>query len=188
MIAPPDRDLLTAAAGGDRGAFAAIVDRHQAAVWRLARALTHSPVEAEDAMQEAFVAAWKGAQSWDGRGSVRSWLLTLTRHATFRHLRRRAGEPPRFEPLDTLARSAGWGEQVDPESLAAALERRVILQRALARLSPADREILILRELEELEGAAVAELLDVSLPAMKSRLHRARLRLVAAVREEVADA
>ncbi len=187
-MGPSDAELLQSAAAGDRDGFAAIVERHRAAVWRLARGVCPTAELAEEAMQEAFVAAWRGAGSWSGRGSVRSWLLTLTRHAALRHIRRRSGEPARMEPLDELGVRAGWGREDSPETLAARLEERAVLVRALDRLGPLDREILIVRELEGLDGHDTATLLGLSLPAMKSRLHRARLRLLAELRKDRDDA
>ena len=184
---PPDDALLRATADGSRTAFETLVRRHQAAVWSLVRRLAPSDALAEEALQEAFVAAFKGAGSWSGEGSVRSWLLTLARHACYRHVRRRAGEPARFQPLDELGAAAGWGTPT-PDALFAALEDRERVERALGRLEPQDREVLVLRELLEYSGPETAEALGVSLAAMKSRLHRARLRFAAAVREEVRDA
>jgi RNA polymerase sigma-70 factor (ECF subfamily) len=95
------------------------------------------------------------------------------------------GEPASFEPLETLGVQAGWG---DDGAALESLARRDLLRRALRRLRPDDREILVLRELEGLPGAEVAEMLELTLAAMKSRLHRARLRLAAALREVDDDA
>lgn len=179
--ADADRSLITQAAGGDRAAFGELVRRHQGAIYRLSRALTPSPEHAEEVLQEACVAAWRGARTYRGSGSVRSWMLTLTRNAALRHQRLRAGEPPRTLPLDELGARAGWGAD-DPEQLVARIQSRDALRRALAALSPADQEILILRELEGFTGPEIAQTLDLSLAAVKSRLHRARLRLVAELR------
>jgi RNA polymerase sigma-70 factor (ECF subfamily) len=184
---PPDDALLLAAAGGDRRAFGELVRRHRAAVWRLVRSVAPTEALAEEALQEAFVAAWKGAGSWDGRGSARSWLLTLARHAAYRHVRRRAGQPADFEPLDALGVAAGWGDE-GALAAVAAKERAACLRRALRSLSEADREILVLRELEELSGEETAAVLGLSLAATKSRLHRARLKLAGALHREDCNA
>ncbi len=85
------------------------------------------------------------------------------------------------EPLMTLGREAGWGSD-DPEALAIAAERRDTLTRALQALSPGDREVLILRDIEGLSGQEAAEVLAITGAALKSRLHRARLRLARALR------
>lgn len=175
-----DRELLQRARAGDRAAGDSFVSRHLDAVLRYARAVTHDAVSAEDVVQEVFLAALRGeAPLVDA--SARSWLLVTARHASFRLHRRRVGEPSRFEPLETLGAAAGWG--ADPEQISAAHEDRDRLDAALARLSVEDREILVLRDLEGLDGEATARELDLSVPAMKSRLHRARLHLMAALSE-----
>ena len=80
-----------------------------------------------------------------------------------------------------LGVDAGWGSE-DPEAIAIAAERGAALRKAIAMLSPEDQEVLILRDLEGLRGAEAAEVLGVGERALKSRLHRARLRLAALLR------
>lgn len=186
-----DAALLARSAAGDDDAFALLVGRHQASVHRFVRGLVPDADDAEDVLQEAFVAAWRGAAGYRGGGTVRSWLLSIARNAARHHARRRAGEPATVEsldalpfdamPLDTVAIDAGWGREPAGESPLA--DARELLDRALARLEPGDRLVLVLRELEGLSGEETAHVLGLTLPAMKSRLHRARLRLVAALRE-----
>lgn len=180
MSGADDRELLTAAARGDRAAFDGFVTRHQAAVFRYLRSAAADEADAEDALQEAFVGAWKGAASYRGGPSARGWILTVARNALSRAHRRRVGEPSSFEGIDELGLQAGWGSGDDTlEGLA----RRDLLERALSSVPPDEREVLVLRELEGFSGDEVAEMLGLSLAAMKSRLHRARLRFVAALRE-----
>lgn len=179
-----DRTLLHRAAAGDRGAFECIVERHQASVFRLARAVVSDAREAEDVLQQAFLAAWQSAGQFRGEASARTWLLTIARHAALRARARRAREPIEEVALDDLGVRAGWGGP-DPEMLALAADARERLEAALARLTPAEREVLVLRELEGLSGAETATVLGVGQAAMKSRLHRARLALAAALRSEV---
>lgn len=85
------------------------------------------------------------------------------------------------EPLMTLGREAGWGSD-NPETLAIAAQRRDTLTRALQTLTPGDREVLILRDIEGLSGQEAAEVLAITGAALKSRLHRARLRLAGVLR------
>ncbi|MBW2457951.1 MAG: sigma-70 family RNA polymerase sigma factor [Deltaproteobacteria bacterium] len=173
---------LRAAAGGHTGSFSRLVERHQDAVYRLARALTASDSEAEDALQETFLAAYRHAVTFRGDAAVRTWLLRIARNAAARQRRRRAGEPAAHQPLHELGEAAGWGADNDPEEQLSELERRRELERGLDSLSPTDRTVIILRDLEGLNGPETAEVLGLSLAAMKTRLHRARLRLMAAVR------
>jgi RNA polymerase sigma-70 factor, ECF subfamily len=160
-------------------AFARFVAQHQEGVWRRALALTGSTADAEDVLQETFLAAWRGAGGYRG-GNARSWLLTIATHAWQRMGHKAARLQPEGddESLEALALRAGWGTTDAAED-----ERTALVQEAFARLSPDDQRILTLRDIEETSGEAVAALLELSLPAMKSRLHRARLRLAAAYEE-----
>jgi RNA polymerase sigma-70 factor (ECF subfamily) len=138
--------------------------------------------DADDVVQQAWVDAIRGGKTFSGQSGVRSWLLTLTRHAAFRSKRLRSGQPRIHVPLDTIAVAAGWGS--DPEISVASRLDAARLGQALATLHPEAREVLTLRDLEGLAGPEVALMLHVTLPAMKSRLHRARVELAAAVRKE----
>ncbi len=171
-----------AASLGDRGAFESFVGRHEAAVFRFLKASAADDADAEDALQEAFVAAWRHAGSYRGGSSARGWILTIARNALRRTHRRRVGEPSSFEPLEELGIQAGWGRDDVLEGMA----RRETLDHAMQRLGAEEREVLVLRELEGLAGEEVAGMLGITLAAMKSRLHRARLKFLAALRE-VAD-
>ena len=179
MTEADDRTLLAAAGDGDAEAFRHFVARHQDAAYRLIGAIASSPDDAEDALQEAFVSAWRNAASFRGTGSARGWILTIARNTARRLHRRRAGEPPVFDDLEILGWLAGWG---DPGAYLERHARRDLLERAFDELDPDDREVLVLRELEGLTGEEVAGALGLTVAAMKSRLHRARLRLVAALR------
>lgn len=181
---PTDLDLIRAGAAGDRGAFGELVRRHQDSVYRYARTLTRRPQDAEDVLQSTFVAILRGASGFRGDSEVRTWILTVTRNTAFRLGRPRAGEPAELEPLDALGVNAGWGDD-SPEELAASRELRAALHAALGALDPADQEVLVLRDLEGLTAREAAEVLGLTVEALKSRLHRARLRLAARVRSEV---
>ena len=178
-----DAELLRRTANGDRSAFDAFVVRHAAAVLRLAQAIAPDAALAEDVVQQAFMAAFRSASTFRGEASPRSWLLTIARHAAYKVRSRQLKEQPVEEPLARLGGEAGWGA-VDPEAMAIRAEQRDRLEAAIGRLSPSDREVLILRDIEQLSGAETAAMLGVQLRAMKSRLHRARLRLAVALREQ----
>lgn len=179
-----DLSLLERSAAGDRDAFDAIVARHGASVYRLARLLAPRTDEAEDVLQQTFLAAWKGAARFRGEASARTWLLAIARNAALGFRRRRQREPVAETPLDELGLQAGWGG-LDPEALAVAAEHRELLAAGFAALAPEDREVITLRDLEGLSGEETAALLGIGVAAMKSRLHRARMTLAAEVRKEV---
>lgn len=185
MLGPDqDDDLIARAAGGDPAAFGTLVERHGRAVLTIGRAIARTEADAQDIAQETFLAALRSASTYrPGVASVRSWLFAIARNAG-RRTRRTDREVP-SETLDEglldLGIAAGWGG--DPAD--GRLERVESLEdvaRAIASLSVDDREILVLRDIEGLSGEETAEVIGVAAAAMKSRLHRARLRLMAALR------
>lgn len=176
-----DAELLARAAAGDRRAFRRFVEDHEGAVLRYIRTRTGDTGMAEDALQETFIAAWRHAGSFRGDGPARTWLLAIARNAVHRQHRRSAGEPEAFEPLDEIAVRAGWGRDPD-EAWTERIAAAQLVERGFAQLSPDDREILVLRDIEGLGNAEVARLLGLSLSAVKSRVHRARLRFMESVR------
>lgn len=179
-----DEALLARSADGDRAAFDVLVGRHAASVLRLIRVGVASPAESEDVLQQTFLAAWRSAPRFRGEARVKTWLFTIARN-TAAKARDRAGRAPVADvPLDALGVEAGWGSE-DPETIALAAERRDLLRAAFESLDDDARELLTLRDLEELPGEETAALLGLSLTAMKSRLHRARMTLAARVKGEV---
>jgi RNA polymerase sigma-70 factor (ECF subfamily) len=180
-----DVTLVRRAATGHKSAFERLVERHQAAVYRFSRSLANDAANAEDATQETFLSAWRSASRFRGEASVRTWLFTIARHAVERLLHHRVSEARDLASLEQLARAAGWGTEDD--GLIDRLADGNLLERALAHLPPIDHSLLVLRDLEGLGLGEAAEVLGVSETALRTRLHRARLRLVAALRREVGD-
>jgi RNA polymerase sigma-70 factor (ECF subfamily) len=178
-----DRDLITRAAAGDRPAFEQLVERHAAAVLRLARVITGEAATAEDALQQTFLSAYQNASTFRADASVRTWLLAIATNAARRIRAKTSREDLVEEPWMELGLDAGWGSE-DPEAIVLAAERKDTLRRALSALSPEDQEVLVLRDIEGLHGSEAAALLGLGERALKSRLHRARLRLAAALRRE----
>ena len=184
-----DPELVRRIVARDRGAFAELLRRHEAPLHRYLNSVAGTTADAEDALQECFLSLWRRPPERLDAPSARGWLITASRNALRKLYRRRAGEPSSFEAVDalgeehlvTLGLEAGWGTQHDGGT--EDLERRDLLEKGLGRLAPVEREILVLRDLEGFSGTEAAELLGISLHAMKSRLHRARLRLMAALLE-----
>jgi len=182
-----DAALLRAAAAGDRAAFDRFVSVHRTAVWRFARGLVRDDSLAEDVLQETFLAAYRHAGTFRGDSSTRTWLLTIARRNAYRLGRRADEHAPSSEPtLARLGALAGWGDE-SPESLVVQQDCRQRLQRALQALPDHEREVIMLRDVEGLSGPETAALLGVELATMKTRLHRARLRVMGALREELGD-
>lgn len=174
FLEPADDELLRRAGRGEAAAFELLASRHDTALLRFA-ARTCGNALAEDAVQEALLSAWRDARNFRGDATVRTWLFGIVLHACRRIGRVRAGEPGRYEPIEA-ARSAVTTAS-SPDDAAARAELGRVLDAALRDLDARDREILLLRDVEQLSGEEVARLLDLKLPAMKSRLHRARLEL-----------
>lgn len=186
-----DGALLRAAASGDSGAYAQFMRAHQAAVHRYLATYTGSP-DVDDALQETFINAWRGAPGYQGGASARAWLYAIARHVVHHAVRRRVDEPDALESLEALAEEAGWG-CIDERSGGSGSDdaiARELLTVALAQLPREEREVLTLRELDGFSGEETAAILQLSLAGMKSRLHRARIHLAAVVRrlEAPADA
>ncbi len=177
-----DDELIALTAAGDTEAFTSFVARHREAIHRYLYALLHSAADAEDLLQETFLAAWRNAASFRHESSPRNWLYAIARHAAFHHRQHLAHYPDCGRPIEELGLAAGWGT-LSPEQFTLNHERSAALARAMASLSPADREILHLRDVVGLDGDAAARLLQLPLPTMKTRLHRARLRLMAALKD-----
>jgi len=180
-----DSSLLARSAGGDARAFAELVDRHGGAVMRYARSLSGSDAAAEDLVQQTFLSAYRAASNFRAESRVRTWLFSIARNAAWHQRKKEARYQPTPEvdesSLLELGLNAGWGAE-DPETLAQRACQRKLLEVALAALPAQDREIVLLRDIEELSGAEVADVLGLSLAAMKSRLHRARLKLAGELR------
>ena len=178
-----DAALLARSAAGDRAAFDVVVTRHAASVLRMIRFRIGDPA-AEDVLQQTFLAAWRAAPGFRGDAQVKTWLFTIARNTAAKAGDRAQRSPVADVPIDTLGVEAGWGSE-DPETMALAAERRDLLRAAFDTLDDEAREVLTCRDLEGLSGEETAALLGVSVAAMKSRLHRARMTLAARVRGEV---
>lgn len=168
-MAPSDAELLGAASQSDGGAFRALVDRHAPRLYRMARWLCASEHDAQDVLQETFLAAVQGAGRYRGQASVQTWLrqILVRQAARLWHRDRRwRGRAP-AESLDRLSRT----------SSSAPVDIRLDLHDALARLAPDFRRVLVLREVEQLSYAEIADVLDVPVGTVESRLHRARQEL-----------
>lgn len=179
---PDDRELIRHCGTGDRQAFAELAARYQAPLFRYLRLAVSDISQAEDLLQETLLAAWRQAAQFRGEASVKTWLYVIARNLAF-HARRRTVLRAETElPEEDLGIAAGWGS-ASPEAAVLLAQRRHCLRAALDSLPESDREILVLRDMEGIDGEETARILGVSLPAMKTRLHRARLRLMAAIRQ-----
>jgi RNA polymerase sigma-70 factor (ECF subfamily) len=173
--------LLAGLRRGDERAFEQLVALYGGRLLAVARRLLGSEDEARDALQEAFLQAFRALDSFRGQARLSTWLHRIVVNAALMRLRGQRSRPEEpIEPLLPTFREDGhsthafaaWGP--GPETAAARAELAERVRAAIARLPRSYRTVLVLRDLEELDTAAVAELLGVSPNAVKIRLHRAR--------------
>lgn len=174
---PSDADLVARVLAGDRGAYAILIRRHNQRLYRVAWSLSESRAEAEDVVQESWVIAFQCLPQLEDRSRFRAWL---TRVVVNEGLRRRRHEQRRRELDDEEAVSMNAD---DPEVLAARRELRPILEVAVSSLPETLRSVFVLREVEGMTVADVAEALGVPEATVKTRAFRAREHL----RRRIAD-
>ncbi len=177
-----DRALLERIRAGDKSACDECVRLHAPAVYRLALRMTRDPAEAEDVMQETFLNAFRGIDHFHGRAAVKTWLYRIAYNAALSRLQR---SRPEFVSIDEKGkRDEGtpvprqffdWSRL--PEKELERTELRGELELAIRELPEKMRIVFVMRELEGLSTEETAEALGVRLEVVKTRLHRARLRL-----------
>ncbi len=182
-----DEELLGAARRGDRAALEALLLRYQSRVYGFGMRMCRDPEDAKDVLQDTLLAMARTVRDFRGASSVSTWLYTIAR--SFCAKKRRRGRSVSAEPLPTDPLHGADPVQVPhpgptPETNLEHRETEAVLAHAIAGLTPTYREVLVLRDVEGLSAAEVAEVLGISVDAVKSRLHRARL----SVRDTLAPA
>ncbi|MEV8378531.1 sigma-70 family RNA polymerase sigma factor [Kribbella sp. NPDC056861] len=167
-----DDALRRAAALGDADAFAAVIERHGPAMFRYARRMLNDHGDAEEVVQDAFVAAWKALPEFRGESALRTWLFTLTARKAIDLLRKKRPTPVGDETLSALP--AGGSDPVDPAVRTELLEA---LDAALAELPDRQRAVWLLREIEEMSYHEIAEVLATTPTVVRGQLARARIAL-----------
>jgi len=173
--------LVAAARAGDPAAFEELVSRYERKIFRLAHNVTGNHEDAEDVMQEAFLKSYANLDRFQGDSRFYTWLVRITVNEALMKLRkRRVNVVSLDEQLesedDVMPREVqDWGPS--PEQRYAQAEMQGILADTIASLEPGFRIVFLLRDVEQLSTEETAELLGLSVPAVKSRLLRARLRL-----------
>ncbi|ADJ44471.1 RNA polymerase sigma-70 factor, ECF subfamily [Amycolatopsis mediterranei S699] len=180
-----DAELLARAAGGDHTAFGALVREHTPRMYRVALRITGSAAEAEDVVQEAWLAAWRSLAGFRQESAVSTWLYRVVTNSALAVLRRRRPtvslDDP--DPQSTVDSALFAAAVPGPEGRVVRAEEVDAVLRAVGRLEVSQRVPLVLRELEGLSYEEVADVLDVNVGALRSRLHRARVALLAELRE-----
>jgi RNA polymerase sigma-70 factor, ECF subfamily len=173
--------LVAAAKGGDINSFETLVGRYERKIFRLAQNITQNKEDAEDVMQEAFLKSYQHLSEFQGNSRFYTWLVRIAVNQALMKLRKRRPNQVSLDEEvdtgeDTMPREVeDWGPS--PEERYKQTELGTILNNTIAELEPPFRIVFQLRDIEELSTEETAEALGLSVPAVKSRLLRARLKL-----------
>jgi RNA polymerase sigma-70 factor, ECF subfamily len=169
-VPPDDVELLRRIGRGDEAAFRLLVDRHARYLYGIAASMLGDTADAEDVVQETFAAVLSA--NFRGESSVRTWLVQiLVRQAALARRKRR-------RPMASLdAGSTAAAETEARSSEIAGAEAKLDLATMLKTLSPEHRQVIVLREVEQMSYDEIAETLSVPRGTVESRLHRARAEL-----------
>jgi RNA polymerase sigma-70 factor (ECF subfamily) len=165
--------VLQRIASGDSAAVRECIDEYGALVWSLARRLSRTPSDAEDATQEIFLDIWRSAGRFDASlGSAKVFIATIARRRLIDRLRKATGEPPmdRDEVLETVA----WPDSATVSETASEAERAV---RAIAELKPDQRQVLELGLLHGLSQSEISARLGMPLGSVKSFMRRGLIKV-----------
>jgi RNA polymerase sigma-70 factor (ECF subfamily) len=174
--------VVAQAREGDARAFSELVRRYEGKIFRLAQHITQNREDAEDVLQETFMKAYEHLDQFEGNSKFYTWIVRIAVNQALMKLRRRKTD--RSVSLDetidtgedTIVREiAAWDE--DPEDRYSREELGQILDTAVQSLDPPYRSVFQLRDIDELSTEETADALGLSVPAVKSRLLRARLQL-----------
>jgi RNA polymerase sigma-70 factor (ECF subfamily) len=174
----PGDDLLARARKGDRDALNALLARHQSQIYRFGLKMCRDSEDAQDVLQDTLFAMARGVGDFRGASSICTWLYTIARSFCIKKRRRRKFAPAVERSLDSDVALEGTrlpDPAKGPHEALAEQEVGMALDQAIGALEPMYREVLLLRDVEGLTAPEVAEVLGVSVQAVKSRLHRARL-------------
>jgi RNA polymerase sigma-70 factor (ECF subfamily) len=184
-----DHTLLARAQGGDMSAFESLVDRHEDKVYGLALRMTRSEADAAEITQDTFLSAYQHLADFRGEAAFGSWVHRIAANNALMRLRRQrvldivsedlAG--PEFTDRGSLAEvpESDWTRRADDKILDEELGRAI--QEATDALPEGYREVFLLKDVEGLSYEEISEMVGISVPAVKSRLHRARLALREAI-------
>lgn len=182
-VVASDELLIARLKEGDHAAFELLFGRYARQVYRQAMRMLANPAEAEEVMQEVFLAVYTKCHTFRGDAAFSTWLYRLTANAAITRLRQHQRHPeteldeylPQFgaDGHHKVRPVIDWSQQL--EKRLADAEMRQVIEAALNLLSPIDKAVVVLSDLEGLPNQEIAEILELTLSAVKSRLHRARL-------------
>ena len=184
IVRDDESALVAAAKSGDASAFEELVNRYEGKIFRLTQNITQNQSDAEDAMQDAFLKAFQHLKDFEGGSRFYTWLVRIAVNEALMRLRKRrpnqvsldepiASHDGEEQPMAMQIRD--WGPS--PEQRYAQSEMGDILSKVIEQLDPIYRVVFLLRDVEDISTEETAKILEISIPAVKSRLLRARLRL-----------
>lgn len=174
---------------GDHDAFGRLVHAYQTPVYNLAYRMLGNRSEAEEAVQEAFIRAYIHLSTYDAERPFRTWLLSIASHYCIDRLRRRRITwLPLEDELASNGRLGLAGKSPNPEMIVTQREREEEIQQMLANLSPTDRAAITLCYWYDCSYEEIAETLNLTVPAVKSRLFRARRAMARMMQEQEKEA
>jgi RNA polymerase sigma-70 factor (ECF subfamily) len=196
-VSASDGELVARAVGGDRGAMNELLGRHHDRIYAVCRRITGNDADAADATQEALISVVRHLARFDGRSGFGTWVYRIATNASLDELRRRrrrpllggtdsVGDVP-ARSATTGARDLGAMADHRAEEQISGVAERMVVDAALASLPEDFRTVLVLRDLTTLDYAEIAELLDLPIGTVKSRIARGRLALAAVLGSGSAD-
>ena len=174
-----DVRLMQLVAEGDTSAFEQLIERHQALVAGTVARMLGSNSDVEDIAQQVFIRVWKSARRYVPRAKFTTWLLKITRNLVFNELRRSKRHAHVSLQSEPGAAELPLKDETNPTPDASLLETELqrAIEEAIVQLPESQRMALVLRRYEQLSYEQIAEVLDLSVPAVKSVLFRARTEL-----------
>jgi RNA polymerase sigma-70 factor (ECF subfamily) len=180
-----DIRLMHLVAGGDTVAFEALIVRHQALVAGTVARMLGSNSDVEDIAQQVFIRVWRSAGRYVARAKFTTWLLKITRNLVFNEMRRAKRHPRVPVQIDPEAEELPLRDEATatPDATLLQEELQSKIDSAIAQLPDTQRMALVLRRYQELSYEEIAEVLELSVPAVKSLLFRARTELRARLQD-----
>jgi RNA polymerase sigma-70 factor (ECF subfamily) len=164
-----DEQLIRWIAAGDKSCLGTLFERHHVALYNFCLQISHNTALAEDTVQETFVKMLKASASFRGDGSFRGWMFNIARNLMYDHMRREK----RMQPLDEKQQDQQAGAEPGPEKSTADRQGGEVLERALALLPEAAREVIWLGRFQFDGYAELGQALDCSAGTARVRMHRA---------------
>jgi RNA polymerase sigma-70 factor, ECF subfamily len=172
-----DHEVIGRVLGGDRAAFEVLVRRHNQRMFRAARAIVRSDVDAEDVLQQAWLGVFRSLAQFRGDATFATWATRIAVNEAIAAARKR---PLVAEVVDSASDAA-------PDADLARAQVGALLESCLANIPQGNREVMVLRDVLELDTAETAACLGLSEEAVRVRLHRARASIAATLTEQLAD-